>query len=144
MSAAEQSIHRAMCVRMNHPGMTYNASLNKTWCACGEVITDGNTDSSFRCCGPEIEALDWRGLSTYQLTITAAIVATLRQMAWVERDTSYLSDSADEVEQWAKVYDYQDSLSNACCPLCQEMECDSSCPLASLRIELDMQEEANS
>jgi hypothetical protein len=45
------SVHRAWCVERGHPGTTYNPLMDRTWCACGEVITDGDTATHALCCG---------------------------------------------------------------------------------------------
>lgn len=42
-----------LCPTIDHPGVTYNPWLDKTWCLCGEVIRPGNqvTDPHVACCG---------------------------------------------------------------------------------------------
>ena len=32
-----------LCAEHGHPGVTYNPWMDKTWCLCGEVITEGDT-----------------------------------------------------------------------------------------------------
>lgn len=32
-----------LCGEHGHPGVTYHPQMNRTWCLCGEVVTDGNT-----------------------------------------------------------------------------------------------------
>lgn len=46
-----------LCAGMGHPGATYNAAMNKTWCLCGASITDGDTAvPHIACCdGPLTE-----------------------------------------------------------------------------------------
>lgn len=45
------------CEGMGHPGATYNADMDLTWCLCGAQITDGNTAvPHIACCdGPLVE-----------------------------------------------------------------------------------------
>lgn len=31
------------CAEAGHPGATFNPWLNRTWCLCGEVVTEGDT-----------------------------------------------------------------------------------------------------
>lgn len=50
---ARLSRHRPWCIEHGHPGTTYNPLLNKTWCACGEVVTDGDTATHDLCCPSE-------------------------------------------------------------------------------------------
>jgi hypothetical protein len=45
-----------LCAEQGHPGCTYNAWLDRTWCLCGEVITDGDTSvPHVACCGGPLE-----------------------------------------------------------------------------------------
>jgi hypothetical protein len=44
------SVHREWCVARNHPGTTFNPLMGQTWCACGEVITAGDTATHDLCC----------------------------------------------------------------------------------------------
>lgn len=39
------------CADLGHPGATYNPQMDKTWCACGQVIRDGNHFEHVTCCG---------------------------------------------------------------------------------------------
>ena len=40
------------CPELGHPGATYNAAMDMTWCLCGAEITDGNTTvPHVACCG---------------------------------------------------------------------------------------------
>ena len=52
-----QAERTARCATISHPGSTYNPWLDKTWCACGAVIRDGNHAQHITCCGGP---LDWR------------------------------------------------------------------------------------
>lgn len=47
------------CGDLGHPGCTYNVRMDRTWCLCGQVITDGDTAvPHIACCGgPLTEAL---------------------------------------------------------------------------------------
>jgi hypothetical protein len=46
-----------LCAGQGHPGCTFNAALDKTWCLCGEVVTDGDTAvPHVACCGGPLEA----------------------------------------------------------------------------------------
>jgi hypothetical protein len=47
----ELSVHRAWCVGRGHPGTTFNPWMNRTWCACGEIVVEGNTADHQLCCG---------------------------------------------------------------------------------------------
>jgi hypothetical protein len=47
----ERSRWRDWCVARSHPGTTFNPLMGKTWCACGEFITDGDTATHDLCCG---------------------------------------------------------------------------------------------
>jgi hypothetical protein len=49
----ELSRWREWCVERDHPGTTYNPLMGKTWCACGEVVTDGDTATHDLCCRVE-------------------------------------------------------------------------------------------
>ena len=42
-----------LCPALDHPGVTYNPWLCKTWCLCGAVICDGNQIAvpHVACCG---------------------------------------------------------------------------------------------
>lgn len=41
---------------MGHPGATYNAAMDMTWCLCGAAITDGDTAvPHVACCGGPLE-----------------------------------------------------------------------------------------
>lgn len=42
-----------LCPTLDHPGVTYNPWLGKTWCLCGAVIRDGNhvAEPHVACCG---------------------------------------------------------------------------------------------
>lgn len=48
-----------LCEGMGHPGATYNAAMDMTWCLCGAEITFGNTAvPHVACCdGPLTERL---------------------------------------------------------------------------------------
>lgn len=50
-ASPESSVHRAWCVEHDHPGTTFNPCQGKTWCACGQVITEGDTATHELCCG---------------------------------------------------------------------------------------------
>lgn len=44
-----------LCAEHDHPGCTYNARMNKTWCLCGERIYDGDQHTHASCCGGPLE-----------------------------------------------------------------------------------------
>jgi hypothetical protein len=45
-----------LCAEMGHPGCTYNVALERTWCLCGEVQTEGDTSvPHIACCGGPLE-----------------------------------------------------------------------------------------
>lgn len=45
-----------LCAGLGHPGCTYNARMDRTWCLCGAAITDGNTAvPHIACCGGPLE-----------------------------------------------------------------------------------------
>lgn len=33
------------CAALGHPGATYNAALDRTWCLCGAATYDGDRDT---------------------------------------------------------------------------------------------------
>ena len=41
------------CARLDHPGVTYNARMDRTWCLCGQVIRHGDVTGGnhLACCG---------------------------------------------------------------------------------------------
>ena len=43
------------CAQLGHPGATYNPLLDKTWCACGQVIRDGDHFEHVTCCGGPLD-----------------------------------------------------------------------------------------
>ncbi|SDJ07436.1 hypothetical protein SAMN05444157_1599 [Frankineae bacterium MT45] len=49
---ATESRHREWCADRGHPGTTYNPLMGLTWCACGLVITVGDTATHDLCCPP--------------------------------------------------------------------------------------------
>jgi hypothetical protein len=50
--AAERA---ALCAQLGHPGACYNEALDKTWCACGAVIRDGDHFEHVTCCGGPLD-----------------------------------------------------------------------------------------
>ena len=46
-----------LCAEHDHPGVTYNPWLDKTWCLCGQIIRDGNQVAipHAACCGGPLE-----------------------------------------------------------------------------------------
>lgn len=45
-----------LCEGLGHPGATYNAAMDMTWCLCGAEITFGNTAvPHVACCGGPLE-----------------------------------------------------------------------------------------
>ena len=44
-----------LCAEHDHPGVTYNPQMDKTWCLCGDVIRDGNHHTHAACCGGPLE-----------------------------------------------------------------------------------------
>ncbi|HHX46039.1 MAG TPA: hypothetical protein GX718_01505 [Brevibacterium sp.] len=45
-----------LCADHGHPGCTYNDRLDRTWCLCGEVVTEGDTAvPHVSCCGGPLE-----------------------------------------------------------------------------------------
>lgn len=50
-----------LCADYDHPGVTYNPWVDKTWCLCGEVIRDGDAITrgdwphKADCCGGPLE-----------------------------------------------------------------------------------------
>lgn len=43
------------CAQLGHPGATYNPLMDKTWCACGAVIRDGDHFEHVTCCGGPLD-----------------------------------------------------------------------------------------
>lgn len=52
-----------LCEGRGHPGATYNAAMDMTWCLCGAVIADGDTAvPHIACCdGPLVERVNRPG-----------------------------------------------------------------------------------
>lgn len=45
-----------LCAGLGHPGATFNAREDLTWCLCGAVITEGDTSvPHVSCCGGPLE-----------------------------------------------------------------------------------------
>jgi hypothetical protein len=58
--------------------------------------------------------------------IIETVVRTLRQVAeWMPMSLEELQETADLVERLGA--------DPACCPMCEEIECDDGCPLAAIR-----------
>lgn len=48
----EESPHYEWCMANDHPPVTYNPLVGKTWCACGSVIRAGDAGKDHTlCCG---------------------------------------------------------------------------------------------
>ena len=47
-----------LCADQDHPGVTYNPWLDKTWCLCGDVVRDGNHATHAACCGGPLSGGD--------------------------------------------------------------------------------------
>lgn len=43
------------CAALGHPGATYNPWLNKTWCACGDVVRVDGHGGHVTCCGGPLD-----------------------------------------------------------------------------------------
>jgi hypothetical protein len=68
-------------------------------------------------------------LASHTLTTVAKLLRY-----WAARGVPLSVDHMDTMLASAEGYDPKaDDLSTACCPVCEEMECDSDCPLAEVR-----------
>jgi hypothetical protein len=54
----QERTHPERCAEFDHPGVTYNPLLRKTWCLCGEVIRDGDHFTHAACCGGPLTSQD--------------------------------------------------------------------------------------
>lgn len=54
-----------LCAGLDHPPVTYNPWLDKTWCLCGQVVRDGDCHvHGIACCnGPLTEEMNVARLS---------------------------------------------------------------------------------
>jgi hypothetical protein len=100
-------------------------------CACYATTPDGSDpDSWMHCPQSACSRPDHDHRPPLPDNRKAVVIETLRFMAsgWVTGDENwqYLGDKADELER-TEPDDWW------CCPLCEETECDSGCPLAPLR-----------
>ena len=46
------------CASLNHPGVTHNPLLDRTWCQCGDRQCDGRPDTvdqHLACCGGPLD-----------------------------------------------------------------------------------------
>lgn len=62
----------------------------------------------------------------------SVIAGTLRQMSgWGDQTPADMQQLAKEIESWAK--NENGKWDDLCCPMCQEITCDSGCALEELR-----------
>lgn len=65
-------------------------------------------------------------LNAHTREVTAAVLRVVAEQAERESDRQWLRDTAEDVEA---------RRDDACCPLCQEVTCDTGCPMAAARTD---------
>lgn len=63
-------------------------------------------------------------LNAYAHELVAATLRTMAEQVTSTKDRATLLDTAEQVER---------SVDDACCPLCEEVTCDTGCPLEQAR-----------